>query len=57
VSSLTLALFLALNATGALDDTQLRRLEERLRYLRNLDERRSGPRHLKSHLASVAFPA
>ena len=28
-------------ATGALDDTQLRRLEERLRYLRELDERRS----------------
>ena len=28
-------------ATGALDDTQLRRLEERLRYLRDLDERRS----------------
>ena len=26
-------------ATGALDDTQLRRLEERLRYLRELDER------------------
>src|SRR5215469_9632096 len=29
-------------ATGALDDTQLRRLEERLRYLRELDERRSA---------------
>jgi protein Tex len=28
-------------ATGALDDTQLRRLEERLRYLRDLDERRA----------------
>jgi uncharacterized protein len=27
-------------ATGALDDTRLRRLEERLRYLRELDERR-----------------
>ncbi|RPI19543.1 MAG: hypothetical protein EHM61_28275, partial [Acidobacteria bacterium] len=27
-------------ATGALDDTQLRRLQERLRYLRELDERR-----------------
>jgi uncharacterized protein len=27
-------------ATGALDDTQLRTLEERLRYLRELDERR-----------------
>ncbi|WP_067828921.1 Tex family protein [Actinomadura kijaniata] len=29
-------------ATGALDDTQLRNLEERLRYLRELDERRSA---------------
>jgi uncharacterized protein len=29
-------------ATGALDDTQLRRLEERLRYLRELDERRTA---------------
>ena len=29
-------------ATGALDDTQLRRLEERLRYLRDLDERRAA---------------
>jgi protein Tex len=29
-------------ATGALDDTQLRRLEERLRYLRELDERRDA---------------
>src|SRR6516225_6733551 len=29
-------------ATGALDDTQLRRLEERLRYLRELDERRAA---------------
>ena len=29
-------------ATGALDDTQLRTLEERLRYLRELDERRSA---------------
>src|SRR5262249_60604074 len=28
-------------ATGALDDAQLRRLEERLRYLRELEERRS----------------
>src|SRR5215470_2597797 len=28
-------------ATGALDDTQLRRLEERLRYLRELEERRA----------------
>src|SRR5215470_9844381 len=28
-------------ATGALDDAQLRRLEERLRYLRELDERRA----------------
>src|SRR6516164_6193595 len=28
-------------ATGALDDTQLRQLEERLRYLRELDERRT----------------
>jgi len=28
-------------ATGALDDTQLRRLEEQLRYLRDLDERRA----------------
>jgi protein Tex len=28
-------------ATGALDDTQLRTLEERLRYLRELEERRS----------------
>ncbi len=27
-------------ATGGLDDTQLRRLQERLRYLRELDERR-----------------
>jgi len=27
-------------ATGGLDDTQLRRLEERLRYIRELDERR-----------------
>ena len=26
--------------TGSLDDTQLRHLEERLRYLRELDERR-----------------
>lgn len=26
--------------TGSLDDTQLRTLEERLRYLRELDERR-----------------
>jgi uncharacterized protein len=29
-------------ATGALDDTQLRMLEERLRYLRELDERRAA---------------
>nr|WP_233616056.1 Tex family protein [Actinomadura harenae] len=29
-------------ATGALDDTQLRDLEERLRYLRELDERRAA---------------
>ena len=29
-------------ATGALDDTQLRRLEEQLRYLRELDERRAA---------------
>src|SRR6266705_1712048 len=29
-------------ATGALDDTQLRTLEERLRYLRELDERRAA---------------
>ena len=29
-------------ATGALDDTQLRRLDERLRYLRELDERRAA---------------
>src|ERR1700747_1255889 len=28
-------------ATGALDDTQLRTLDERLRYLRELDERRA----------------
>ena len=28
--------------TGSLDDTQLRNLEERLRYLRELDERRSS---------------
>jgi uncharacterized protein len=28
-------------ATGVLDDTQLRTLEERLRYLRELDERRA----------------
>ena len=28
-------------ATEALDDTQLRRLEERLRYLRDLDERQA----------------
>ena len=28
--------------TGSLDDTQLRNLEERLRYLRELDERRTG---------------
>src|SRR6185312_2902057 len=29
-------------ATGALDDAQLRTLEERLRYLRELDERRAA---------------
>ncbi|GAB3844630.1 hypothetical protein GCM10029963_21640 [Micromonospora andamanensis] len=29
-------------ATGLLDDTQLRTLEERLRYLRELDERRAA---------------
>src|SRR3981189_587877 len=29
-------------ATGALDDSQLRTLEERLRYLRELDERRAA---------------
>src|SRR5262249_23987742 len=29
-------------ATGALDDAQLRTLEERLRYLRQLDERRAA---------------
>ena len=29
-------------ATGALDDTQLRALEERLRYLRELEERRAA---------------
>ena len=29
-------------ATGGLDDAQLRRLEERLRYLRELDERRTA---------------
>ena len=29
-------------ATGALDDTQLRNLEERLRYLRELEERRAA---------------
>src|SRR6266436_2114550 len=29
-------------ATGALDDTQLRTLEERLSYLRELDERRAA---------------
>ena len=29
-------------ATGALDDTQLRTLEERLRYLRELEERRKA---------------
>src|SRR6185436_7554104 len=28
--------------TGALDDAQLRTLEERLRYLRELDERRNA---------------
>ena len=28
--------------TGSLDDTQLRLLEERLRYLRELDERRAS---------------
>ena len=29
-------------ATGGLDDTQLRNLEERLRYLRELEERRAA---------------
>ena len=29
-------------ATGGLDDTQLRTLEERLRYLRELEERREA---------------
>lgn len=29
-------------ATGTLDDIQLRKLEERLRYLRELDERRKA---------------
>src|SRR3954454_7080138 len=29
-------------ATGGLDDTQLRTLEERLRYLRELEERRTA---------------
>ena len=29
-------------ATGGLDDTQLRQLDERLRYLRELDERRDS---------------
>ena len=29
-------------ATGGLDDTQLRRFEERLRYLRELEERRTA---------------
>ena len=29
-------------ATGGLDDTQLRLLEERLRYLRELEERRAA---------------
>ena len=29
-------------ATGALDDTQLRKLEERLRYLRELEDRRKA---------------
>ncbi len=28
--------------TGSLDDTQLRNLEERLRYLRELDDRRAS---------------
>jgi hypothetical protein len=37
-------------------DTQLRRLEKRLRYPGDLDVG-PPPRHLKSHLASVAFPA
>src|SRR5690606_23662120 len=36
--------------TGSLDDTQLRHLEERLRYLRELDERRA------SILASIEEP-
>src|SRR5271157_6637667 len=33
-------------ATGALDDTQLRTLEERLRYLRELEDRRKGLCHV-----------
>ena len=35
-------------ATGVLDDAQLRTLEERLRYLRELDERRCHPRQHQS---------
>src|ERR1700751_5586466 len=37
-------------ATGALDDVQLRTLEERLRYLRDLDERRAA--HPRQHQAA-----
>ncbi len=36
-------------ATGALDDTQLRKLEERLRYLRELEERRTAILELDPH--------
>ena len=39
-------------ATGALDDTQLRTLDERLRYLRELEDRRS--RDPREHRASRA---
>ena len=37
-------------ATGVLDDTQLRTLEERLRYLRELDERRAASSLIRSLL-------
>ena len=39
-------------ATGALDDAQLRTLEERLRYLRELDERRDAIRRRSPPRAS-----
>ena len=40
-------------ATGGLDDTQLRTLEERLTYLRELEERRDGdPREHRRSRAS-----